>query len=494
MNAALVGAASSALKLEAALDKVTAKLQSLEKEEKQEKAEEEGMFAKAVEKGELMKDLVEKIAEKVYDLGKELVESTIEVTDFGYRAEVALRHLNGETEEAQGRTTKLLEEAKQFALDAAQPVQSVTEAFLGLRRAGLSDEWVRPLTAAAGDLAALTGHPENFRQLVDVFENIALKGELTGRSLMALTSAGVSPAALAAKFGAKDFRELQEQLSKHPVGALEGLRAIEDVIKSTAHENVLGETFKESADTFGGGIQRIRDLWEIMLEDLNKDPIFKSLRIDFLELVNDVVANKPAIERAFTEIVEPIIKSIDDLVKNPQALKDFFSDAASVVREVAGVVSTVIDGVKWFLDHRDALKTGAAAAAGYAVAGPAGAAVAGGTVAYAQARHEEHDRLLEAGYSEHDANRFLGKFKEGGPINEDGIAQVHAGEYVVPSGGALVAGGSGGRTLNAPITINVHVEGVAGMTEEGLSLQLRDILPGALVPASEQLATTIGAA
>src|ERR1700743_1675226 len=313
MPAALRSSAENALKLDQALDKLVHKLEALEKEEKAEKHEEENLFKKAVEQGELMKDLIEEVAEKVLELGKELIESTVEITDFGYRAEVALRHLNGETEESQDRTGKMLAEAKQFALDAALPVNQVTEAFLGLRRAGLSDEWARPLTAAAGDLAALTGHPENYRQLVDVFENIALKGELTGRSLMALTSAGVSPAALAAKFGARDFRELQEQLTKHPVQALEGLRAIEEVIKDTAHEENLGDVLTESSHTIGGDIQRIKDVWEIMVEDLNKSPVFKELRTDFGHLVDDIVGNRTQIEETFTKIVEPLLKAIDNL-------------------------------------------------------------------------------------------------------------------------------------------------------------------------------------
>ncbi len=496
MNAALTGAATSALKLEAALDKVTHKLEALTKEEKEEKAEEEGMFAKAVEKGELMKDLIEKIAEKVYELGRGLVESTVEVTDFGYRAEVALRHLNGETEEAQGRTTKMLEEAHKFALDAALPVEQVTEAFLGLRRAGLSDEWVRPLTAAAGDLAALSGHPENFRQLVDVFENIALKGELTGRSLMALTSAGVSPAALAAKFGAKDFHELQEQLSKHPVQALQGLRAIEEVIKETAHEKTLGDVLKEDSTTIGGSITKIKDVWDIVLDDVlnKKDSAFGNLRADFASLVDHFIERLPQLEAQFSATFGPIIQAIDKFIQDPQAISNLFNQAVSAIQTVANIVGPVVDAFRFISAHTGLLADASAAAVGGAIAGPAGAAIAGGTVAYAQSRHEEHDELTSRGYSEHDANRYLGKFADGGPIDDEGMAHVHAGEYVVPSGGALVSRG-GGRSIEAPITINVHVEGGgAGMTEHGLSIQLRDILPGALVPAREQLASTIGAA
>ena len=188
---------------------------------------------------------------------------------------------------------------------------------------------------------------------------------------------------------------------------------------------------------------------------------------------------------------------IRDSIKDPDAIQKVFDGALRAIEAIAKIIPPVIAGLEWVASHlpgQKGMMAGAAAAAGGAIGGLPGAALAGGTVAYAQARHEEHDQLTSRGYSEHDANRFLGKFKEGGPINEDGIAQVHAGEFVVPAGGALVRGSGGGHSIDAPITINVHVEGGEGMTEDGLSLKLSELLPNALIPAREQLASTIGAA
>lgn len=479
MSAALHGAAGAATKLEDSLKKTASTVEHFGRAEHA--ASEHGNQFERILTRVYERFLAWKIVEftttKVLELGRALVETTLEVTDFGYQAEVALRHLNNETEGAAPKTTQMLAEIKQFALDAGQPLKEVEESFLGLKRAGLSDEWVRPLTAAAGDLAALGGHPENFRPLLETFEQISLRGELTGLQLRTLSTAGISPAALAAKFGAKDFRALQEQLEKTPIPALQALRSIEELIKQTAHENKLGETFKESTETFAGGITRIKDLWEIMLEDLNEDPIFKSLRADFTELVNTVVGHKSQIEQAFKSIVDPIIQVIDKVISNPEALKHVFDEALVA----AGNLGSIVMGIGKFLNW---------ASQDIVFDLPHGL-----HTEQHQAGHGSFKEFTEGSREgkNYDFEHFAkpSSYADGGPVHESGFAMVHAGEFVIPAGGAK----GGGHSVNAPITINVHVEGGGdGMTEEGLSLQLRELLPGVLVPAREQLATTVGAA
>lgn len=499
MTASLRSGAEHALKLDQALTKISDRLEKVTKEEKTEKEEEEGMFSRAVEKGELMKDIVEKIAAKIYELGRSLVESAVEVTDFGFKAEVALRHLNNETEGAGTRTNEMLAEAKQFALDAALPVESVTEAFLGLRRAGLSDEWARPLTAAAGDLAALTGHPENFRQLVDTFENISLKGELTGRSLMTLTQAGVSPAALAAKFGAKDFRDLQEQLTKNPVGALEGLRAIEDVIKETAHEKTLGQVLKEDSATIGGSITKIKDVWEIVLDDVlnKKDSAFGTLRDDFGGLVDHLIEKLPELEADFSKTFDPIIRAVDKFISDPEAIANVFKHAEAAIEGVTKVIGPIIRAFEWISDHPNLVEgIGTAAAIGATGVGAPAALVAGGLAATfgGETEAEKASRYERFGKANQESDTpYIGSHALGGPIPEEGMAHLHAGEYVVPAGGALVRGGGGGGGVHAPINVSVVVNGGQGLTENGLRLMLEDMLPGALVSPLEKLAATQGA-
>ena len=499
MTASLRSGAEYAQKLEQALDKIVGKLEKTEQEERKEKAEEEGMFTRAVEKGEIFKDILEEVARKVFELGSEFARSVVDITDFEEKAEIALRHLNGNTAESEVQTKHFLGEAHKFANDAALPVDQVTEAFLGLKRAGLSDEWVRPLAAAAGDLAGLSGHSDNFRAISSEFEQIALKGELGGRALLSLQRDGINTAALAARLGAHDFRELQEQLSRQPLEASKALRAIEDVIKSTAHEDFLGQVLKEQGDqTFGGAITRIKNAFTELVDGFNENPVFRTLREDFTALANDVLAHLPTWEAQFSAAFDPVLKALDQLVKNPDTMKNAFEGALHAVESISAAAGAIIRVLDFIVGHKDVLETGVAAAAGAIAAGPVGSAAAGTAVAYSTGRSESISDLTRAGYSEREASRYTGHaFAEGGPVSETGQALVHEGEYVIPVGGAPVvrSGGDGGRgSVHAPISINVHVDGGgAGLTEEGLALKLQELLPGALVSPLEKLAATVGA-
>jgi hypothetical protein len=513
MSASLRSGAENALKLDAALTKLTGKLDQTEKAERKEQESEEGMFTRAVEKGERMKDIVEKIAEKVYELGERLIESTVEITDFGYKAEVAMRHLYGSTAEAGEKSEQMLKQAHQFALDAALPVDQVTEAFLGLKRAGLNDEWVRPLTAAAGDLAALTGHPEKFNELTDAFARMAQKGEVTSRDLMQLKTAGLNVGLMAKQLGAKDFTDLQKQLEKKPLGLYEGLRAIEDTILRTAHEKTLGDVLKEDSSTIGGSITKIKDAWSIMLDDVlnKKGSAFGDLRASFGKMVDDLIENLPQLEKQFTQTFGPIITAVDNFIKDPKAISNLFNEALGAIQAIASVIGPVIDAFKWLADHKETLKTAALTAGGAAVAGPVGAAAGAGlglisasADALADREKKTVDEEMSHGKSLDDAigiatrqQGALDKFDTGGPVEETGPAMVHAGEYVIPVGGAPViqgsGGGRGGTVIHAPINVSVTISGGHDLTEQGIKLSLEETLPGQLVSPFEKLASTIGA-
>ena len=506
MTASLKAGADNALKLEQVLGKTVDKLASLEKEEQKEKEAEGGMFETAIVKGELIKDVIEKVAEKVFELGKELVASAVEVSDFGFRAEVALRHLNGETEESHVRTTKMLQGARDLAFEAGVPVEQITKAFLGLRTAGVSDSLTTQLTEAAGDLASLKLQPEQFTQLTDVFENVALKGQLTGQALRGLANAGVSPAAIAARVGAKDFKDLQHQLEQKPIGAIEGFKIIEDLIKKTAHEKNIGDVFKEQSGTIGGSVQKIKDVWENLLDDVlnKKDSAFGTLRSDFEGLAINLKKNLPQLEAAFTKTFDPIIKAVDKFISDPEAISQVFETAVGSIKLAAAAIAPLVEAMQWLTKHESVAKA-AAEIGGGAVIGSkfggtpgavAGAAIGGlGTVFGEKTKSEEKYEKDTFGAASGGELPYIGSHATGGPIDQEGMAHLHEGEYVVPAGGALVrgSGGGGGGSVHAPVTVNVHVEGGHGMTEQGLKIMLEEMLPGALVSPFEKLASSVGA-
>jgi phage tail tape-measure protein len=480
MSAALRQGTDNATKLDQELTKVNGKLNETTQAESGTKEASEGLFAEFAE-GAIAVELVSKITEALVELGEKLIESAIEVSDFGFRSEIALRHLNNETEGSATKTEGMLKAAQKFALEAALPVEQVTDAFINLRRAGLSDELSEKLTKSSAQLAALGAHPENFTELLTVFEQIQLKGELTGQALRGLASAGVSPAAIAARLGAKDFRDLQEQLEKKPIKAAEAFKIIQDLIAKSTHGDPLGEQSR----SIGGSITRIKDAWEILLDDVlnKKDGAFGDLRGSFSKLVDDFIARLPELEAQFAQTFGPIIKAVDKFISDPEAIAKLFKSAVQAIQAVAAVIGPVVNAFEFVADHLDAVKQGAIAAMG-----PLG-------LAYNLAQNAI--ALLPGQKKDDDA----GSHDTGGEITRTGTAKVHEGEFVIPPGGrhpglgntGSGSGGGGGSTIHAPIAVTVNIHGGHGLTEQGIKLSLEDILPGMLVSPFEKLASTIGA-
>ena len=481
MTAMLKSGADQADRLEGKLVKAADGLHKVEKGEKD--------AATAAEKfHEHLEHIVERFAEfwalehaveLVREFTKELVASTIEITDFGFKAEIALRHLNNETEGAQEKTTHMLQEARKFATDASLPVEEVTESFLGLKRAGLSDEWARPLTAAAADLAGLSGHPERFHAINEEFEQIALRGELGGRALMSLQRDGINTAALAAKLGAKDFKDLQKQLSEHPLGALEGLRAIQEVIKETAHEDYLGQVAREQGRSFGGAFTRIKDTWTELVDGLNENPLFREMRDDFGNLADDIVRNLPAWEKEFAVAFDPVIKGFDEFLKHPNAVKAVFDAAIGGAQTIGSILGKIGDFAQWaskdiVFDLKHGLHT--------------------------EEHQAGHGSFQDFVHGSKEAQKWdaAHQYADGGPVEETGPALIHSGEHVVPVGGALVmresggGGGGGGRSIHAPITVHMDLRGTKMVDPAGMKLMLEELLPGQLVSPLERLVATVG--
>jgi hypothetical protein len=481
MSAALKGAAESALKLENALDKVTQKTYSLEKGEVKVGETGGGMFALAVAGGELLADSIEKITEKVFDLGKELIDSAIEVSDFGYKAEVAFRHLYGEVDGASAKTNEMMASAHRFAMDVGAPVEKVTEAFLQMKRAGLGDEWLRPLTAAAGDLAGIAGHPEAFSGIAETFARIGAQGGID-RALRTLTASGVQASLVSKHLGLGELsaHQLMEHLSKHPVSVTVALRAMEEAIQDVTHAP-LGSVWLEQSKSIEGTVGKVKAIWETLLDDVlnKKGGAFEGFRESFGAMADHLRDRLPALEAQFSATFGPIITALDKFISDPDAIKRVFDGALFAIETIAKIIPPVVKGLEWIAAHLPGQ-------------GPQGTFTPG-----APASSPTHGDILMSAIG-HAARGALGHgamaFAEGGPVHDTGMAMVHAGEFVVPAGGALVRGSGGGHSIDAPITINVHVEGGEGMTEDGLSLKLSELLPNALIPAREQLASTIGAA
>jgi hypothetical protein len=81
--------------------------------------------------------------------------------------------------------------------------------------------------------------------------------------------------------------------------------------------------------------------------------------------------------------------------------------------------------------------------------------------------------VTKEGMSQYLSN--LPAFADGGPVGSDMVARIHAGEYVVPKGGALISNGSGSGVNIGNISISVNVDGSSSSGEE-IAAQIQEAL------------------
>lgn len=424
----------------------------------------------AVFGGELLEHALEKVIEKAREMAVEMFHSAIEATDFGYKAHVAFEALTGSVEEG----SQAFEEAERTARDLAMPISDVTRAMLGLRTAHIDSEWIRPLVAGAADLAAVKLDPAVFTQVTQAIEMMGLRGEITGRDLRMLATAGISPAILAAKFGASDFRELQKELEKKPLGLYQGLRAIEETIKETAHEGTLGDTALRDTQTIEGSIQKIKNDFEIMLTSMNSAGSGPMQQIRgsvaaIAEMFDPATVQGQAFEQLLATVAGDIEKVIRSIAENPEAVQHFFESAISAAERLLAIVGPIFDHINDI------------ASAGKSVWDSSFV----GTVAHAGGA------LMDAVLPHHAA---------GGITTREHTAVVgEVPEAIIPLdqlGDVVPAGGAGGG-----IHVSVDVGGVQvhgggegeGINEQRLAEMLEEMLVSSLVSPLEKIATTAGA-
>jgi hypothetical protein len=427
----------------------------------------------AVFGGELLEHTFEKVIEKAKEMAVEMFHSAIAATDFGYKAHVAFEALTGSVEEG----AQAFEEAERTARDLAMPIEGVTRAMLGLRTAHINEEWIRPLVAGAADLAAVKLDPAVFTQVTQAIEMMGLRGEITGRDLRMLATAGISPAVLAAKFGAADFRELQKQLEQKPLGLYQGLRAIEETIKETAHEGTLGDTALRDTQTIEGSIQKIKNDFDIMLTSMNSAGSGPMQQIrgsiaSIAEMFDPATAQGQAFEQLLATIAMDVEKVIRSIAENPEAVQHFFESAISDTEKLLSLVEPLFDHIETIAkvarvgwDLTGGLMTGGVLDVGKDIGSLLPHHAAGGIVT------QEHTAVV-------------------GEVPEAIIPLDQLGD-VVPAGG----GAGGGIHVSVDVGgVQMHGGGEGeGINEQRLAEMLEEMLVSSLVSPLDKIATTAGA-
>lgn len=230
--------------------------------------------------GDVFKGIgLERVAEKVLEVGKHLVESVIDMNRFATQTKIAFEVMLGSA----GLANETFLEAKRVAFELGAPVEQVAASYKEMLSAGESVDNLQAVAKAASDLSHFEGG--SIESWTKAFSNILGKGELGGRSLAAFVGA-VDFDVLAKKLGltTHGYKELTQTLQKTPVSAFKGVQAILQTLQES-EAGKIGTISKKVADTFSGTITSIKEQFMDLFEfDSGDSPV-----LEFLHGVRDAL-------------------------------------------------------------------------------------------------------------------------------------------------------------------------------------------------------------
>jgi hypothetical protein len=457
---------------------------------------------------ELVADGIEMVAEKVADLGLEFVKSTIEATDFEYKTSVALTHMTGSAEQAK----EIMEQARAFANGVGEDVDKVTETFERFAATGLRGDALTAATAAAKDLAAVSG--QSFDATSELFEMIGSDRGLGGRAVMQLTRFPGLLKELEKHFGVLNSKnpvaKLTKDLDAVPLKGAEGLKLLENMVLKTAHEGALGDVGVELGNSIEGGIVKIKNDWKEMLGDLATNPAFEDLRRVISEIGNyfdPATESGKRAEKAFADAIEPILQGVDEILAHPDAIKDFFSSSIDDIKVVGEVAKDLVEAVKslsvFAHPFAQSKKSKFEQQAEYDEEETAKAErlhkSLGIPVAFSDwlSGNQHSNEGLGVDASAIPSNEGLGvdasaipSKADGGTVTSTGLVTVHEGEEIVPAG-VSQGGGSSTSISNGGNEFHFHVSVPGGggehLDEQLLATKLAELAPSAIMSALEQM-------
>ena len=441
-------------------------------------------------KAEILKDGVEELSEKVFDLGKEFVEATIEAADFGYKAEVALKHLTGSAEV----TEDVMARARAFANGVGVDVDKATDSFSKLAATGLRGDQLTAAADAAKDLG--DANRVSFDQTAALFEMIGSDAGLSGRAVRQLKQFPGLLAEMERHFGFvpgtdKSFQQLTKHLDEAPVKGAEGFALLESEIMKVYHEGAVGNIAVETGLSFEGAFTKIKNDWKEALEDVSKSKEFDELRQDGDALSKFFSPNEAGgreLKKLAEEALGPIVEGAKYLEAHPDALQKFFSEALKDAQALEKVASVLFSIVTFPFKAGEGIGAAISDISNHGRKADADDVHQRMLAEFANNPEAQANLLKPNGARDYGAAPALApipSFDDGGDVATTGMAMVHQGERVGPAEKIPASGGGGGHTFH----FHVAVEGGGGhdIDEQVLAAKMQEVLPGALINALEQM-------
>lgn len=439
---------------------------------------------------------LEKVAEKLFSVGKEFVGSLLQANRVAEQTKIAFEVMTGST----GQAEASFEELKRVAFAIGQPIEAVAASYKEMLSSGEAVTNLQLIAKAASDLSHTEGG--SIEQWTKAFSDIRGKGELAGRSLAQFVGA-VDFDVLSKKLGltTHGYKQLTEALTKTPVSAQKGIQALLQTV-AEGEGGSLETVSRKMRDTFSGTVATIKEqLLSLFQFDSENSSILELLHgvRDALNPDGPLVAKIREGAAAFMEGLGLITGpgGFDDLIKSLKDgsilgadFKQTMRSVGETVRDVAGLVGDLAKGLRYVaLGIQEIKSPGSYAEKIRNTPGAELTPAARAEMKLLQAPPEERLEDLLGGGIVNESKKIsrIPAMASGGHVDEPTLALIGEGgegESVIPDSKL------GGMSLH--VEQHFHIEGAGGVDVQDLARHLHAISLPDLQGAMDSLAQSMG--
>ena len=301
--------------------------------------------------GNLMSDVIKKVAQTISDVGKMGVEYNAQIETY----QTALTTLTGSAEKA----NKIIEQVKKDAAETPFEVASLVKGNQLLISAGLSAEQARDDILALGNaISATGGGEEELSRMVINLQQIKNVGKASALDIKQFAYAGIDVYGLLADYTGKTREEVTDlEISYEDLtGAL----------KYASQEG--GKYFnamEKQSKTFNGQLSNLKDNFMAFLGEATM-PLFTFLKDEVLPTINGILDGTLGIDEGINKLTETflngVMSMVNTLVENlPTFLQMGINILLSLIRGITQalpdliptMVQVIMDMVNILLDNID---------------------------------------------------------------------------------------------------------------------------------------------
>lgn len=251
--------------------------------------------------GNLMSDVIKKVAQTISDVGKMGVEYNAQIETY----QTALTTLTGSAEKA----NKIIEQVKKDAAETPFEVASLVKGNQLLISAGLSAEQARDDILALGNaISATGGGEEELSRMVVNLQQIKNVGKASALDIKQFAYAGIDVYGLLADYTGKTREEVSDlEISYEDLtGAL----------KFASQEG--GKYFnamEKQSKTFNGQLSNLKDNFMAFLGEATI-PLFTFLKDEVLPIINGILDGTLGIDEGINKLTETFLNGVMSMVNS----------------------------------------------------------------------------------------------------------------------------------------------------------------------------------